>query len=355
MPIRSLIRLVLSVLGVGLLIVACNQSASLDVSQTATPSASSAQPAQTAAVTVKMGFNNWPGFMPWKVADEKNLFEKHGVKAEITWFGQLSDMLNAYNTGRVDTTALTTGDLISGVVQGIQQKTILMMGYSNGGDGILATNNVKSVADFKGKTVYVEQGTVSEHMLLLALKKYGLTDTDVNIVNTPGDTAGTSFAAGKADIAVTYEPYLSKGAATRGTGRVIFSSKDLPGLLPDLMTLRQDWLEQNPAIAQGLVDTWFDALRYQQEHPEEALAIQAKQAGVKPEEFVGLRDGLKFLTPEEAMLAFDPKDKTISLYTNGAGIGQFLYEKKLIDKEPPNMDSLIDDRFLKAHLAKQPT
>ena len=353
MTVRSLIKLMLSALCVSLLIVSCKTLSSPSANQVQTPSAGTTSPIATTNIgTVKMGFNNWPGYMPWKVAEEKGLFAKHGLKAEITWFGQLSDMLNAYNTGLVDTTGLTTGDLISGAVKGVQGKVILMMDYSNGGDGILAADNIKSVADFKGKTIYVEKGTVSEYMLLLALQKASLTTADVKIVNMPGDTAGAAFASGKADIVVTYEPYMSKGIAARGGGKVIFSSKEVPGLIPDLMTLRQNVLDKNPAIAQAMVNTWFDALKYQQEHPEEALAIQAKQTRVTPKEFEKQRSVLKFLTTEEAALGFAPNNKTVSLYHNGPGIAKFLYEKKVIDQEPPSINSLIDARFLKAYLVK---
>jgi ABC-type nitrate/sulfonate/bicarbonate transport system substrate-binding protein len=120
------------------------------------------------------------------------------------------------------------------------------------------------------------------------------------------------------------------------------------------MTVRQEVLDKNPAIAQAMVDTWFDAMKYQQEHPQEALEIQAKQAGVSPKEFEQDRSVLKFLTPQEAALAFDPKDKTVSLYHNGTGIGEFLKKEKVIDKTPPDISSLIDSRFLQAYLAKNP-
>jgi len=358
MKIRSLLKLVFGALCVCLLIISCTASAPPQSSESpSSQSAASGSPSPSAAAivgTVKMGFNNWPGYMPWKVAEVEGLFEKHNLKADITWFSQLSDMLNAYNTGNVDTTGLTTGDLITAAVKGVKSKVILMMDYSNGGDGILATDDVKSVADFKGKTVYVEKGTVGEHMLLLALQKNGLKAEDIKIINMPADTAGAAFAAGKADIVVTYEPFMSKGIASRGNGKIIFSTKDLPGLIPDLMTLRQEVVDKNPAIAQAMVDTWFDALKYQQEHPDEALAIEAKQAGVSPEEFQKDRDVLKFLTPKEAALAFDPNDKTVSLFYNGAGIAEFLQKEKIIDQAPPSIDTLIDDRFLKTYLTQNP-
>ena len=48
------------------------------------------------------------------------------------------------------------------------------------------------------------------------------------------DDAGTAFAAGKLDGAVTWEPWITK-ATSAGQGHVVFSSKDAPYVIIDVL------------------------------------------------------------------------------------------------------------------------
>src|SRR5207253_2486605 len=84
---------------------------------------------------------------------------------------------------------------------------------SVGGDGILAKSTIKTVQDLKGQKVAVNQGSVSEWFLAQVLKKNGLSLSDVTEQNMKSGEAGAAFVAGQVDVAVTWEPWLSKAKA----------------------------------------------------------------------------------------------------------------------------------------------
>ena len=95
----------------------------------------------------------------------------------------------------------------------------------------------------KGKKVAATLGQCNQLLLQKALEKAGLTDKDIQLVNMNPDDAGAAFAAGKIDVAVTWEPWITKISGEK-KGHVIFSSKETPNLILDVLAIstqdRQD-------------------------------------------------------------------------------------------------------------------
>jgi len=85
---------------------------------------------------------------------------------------------------------------------------------SNGGDGIVALKDIKSIADLKGRKVAVNEGSVSEFYLNVLLGKAGLKESDLKTVNMTAADAGSAFVAKRVDAAVTWEPWLTRGKTT---------------------------------------------------------------------------------------------------------------------------------------------
>ncbi|GAB4215624.1 MAG: ABC transporter substrate-binding protein [Synechococcales cyanobacterium] len=304
--------------------------------------------------TIRLGLDQWLGYLPWRIAEEKNMFANHGIKGQITWFPGITEWQNAFNTNNVDVMCAYTGDVITSNIRGVKCKVVAMMNYSNGGDQILAADSIKTIADFKDKEILVKKGTIYELLLLQALDKNGLTPSDVKIVDTPGDVAGVAFGTGKADIVVTGNPGAAKALEARKSGRVIFSSSDVPGMIPDLITVHSNFIDKNPKVVQGLVDTWFEAVSFHQKNTEEAYAIEAKFIKVPVDQFKEMIQGIRFLAPPENMQSFDPNDKSLSLYHYVPIISQFLLENKVIDAGIAKADDVLDGQFVADYFKRNP-
>jgi NitT/TauT family transport system substrate-binding protein len=299
--------------------------------------------------SIKLGFNLWAGFMPWKVAEVKNFFEANGLKAEVIWFPVLSDQLNAFNTGKVDVIGSTTSDFLSSISNGVKAKVISITDVSLGADAIVANPTIQSIKDLVGKQASVELGTVGHLLFLKALEKGGVPQEKVKLVNQTADTAIASLMSGKTDVVYSYEPFVSQ-AVSSGKGKVLFSSKDLPGIVPDLMVVRQEVLDRQPEDIQKLLKVWYETIAYRSDHLEEVLPIEAKQAGVSVDEYKSLLKGFKWLNPQEAQTAFKPGSTTESLPYAAKETAKFMLEQKLITQEPPAMETLISPQFLAQHI-----
>jgi len=116
---------------------------------------------------------------------------------------------------------------------------------------------------------------VSEWFLAQVLQKNGLSLSDVKEQNMKSGEAGAAFVAGQVDVAVTWEPWLSKAKA-RTDGRVLVSSKEYPDLIMDSFAFRKDFVDKYPATVKEFMKAYYDAFDWFQKNTSEALGIVAK-------------------------------------------------------------------------------
>jgi len=45
-----------------------------------------------AAKPLKVGYSDWPGWVAWEIAIEKDMFKKAGVEVEFEWFDYVASM-----------------------------------------------------------------------------------------------------------------------------------------------------------------------------------------------------------------------------------------------------------------------
>ncbi|MFD2610921.1 ABC transporter substrate-binding protein [Paenibacillus gansuensis] len=293
---------------------------------------------------VTIALSPWPGWFLWYLVEEKGFFEKHGVNVKLEWFPVYSDSLQALATGKVDANSQTLSDTLAPASKGIELSAVLVNDNSNGGDAIVSKTDINSIGELKGKTVATELGTVDHLLLLTALDENGMKESDVNFVNMTVNDAGLAFISGKTDASVLWEPFQTK-AVKEGKGKVLFSSKDTPGLIPDLLVFRKGVVEKRPDDVQKIVDAWFDALAYFKDHHEEAIEIMAKKAETTPEDFKLGLDSVKIFGIEDNLKAFEKADDYTSLEYTGNKTAEFLKNLDMIS-ELPDVSGILEPKFV---------
>src|SRR6185312_9334254 len=139
---------------------------------------------------------------------------------------------------------------------------------SAGNDALMVGPKIKSFADLKGRTVALEQFSISHFVLATALARNGMNINDVKVVNlSPGDAAA-AFVAGRVDAAVVWNPWVNKIQAS-GKGHALFTSRDMPGLVPDLLVAHgkalRDKTKRQDLV--GMIQAWFDTQAFIHDHP----------------------------------------------------------------------------------------
>ncbi|MDQ0885968.1 NitT/TauT family transport system substrate-binding protein [Paenibacillus sp. V4I9] len=300
---------------------------------------------------IKLALSPWPGWFVWYLVKEKGFFEKNGVNVDLVWFPVYSDSLSALASGKVDANSQTLSDTLAPASKGIKLKAVLVNDNSNGGDGVVVKPSINSLKDLKGKKVATELGTVDHLLMLTALEKAGLAEKDVAYTNMTVNDAGPAFISGNLDAAVLWEPFLSK-AIQEGKGKLLFSSKDTPGLIPDLLVFKEEITKNRPEDVKKIINAWFDALDYWKANPEESLKIMAKAAETPVDEYKAGVDSVKIFQLEDNVKAFQKGDNLESLQFTSQKTAEFLKGLDMLTSIPKS-ESFLDGHFVEEVLKER--
>lgn len=281
-------------------------------------------------IPMKFGINPWPGAMPFKVAEEQKFFAANGLDLKLILFPSISQMMDAFNAGKIDATLIDPGTLLISATNGVAQKFVMVTDFSNGADAIVVAPSIKSIEEFKDKRISVELGSIGHFLLLTALKQAGLSTDDVKLMNQPADAALISLMADKTEIAVSYEPFISQ-AIKQGKGKILFSTKDA-SIAPDVLSVRQEFLDRYSNAVPQLIKTWYQTLDYRKRNLEAAIAVEAKALGVTPGEFKTYSDGVRLVTDPKEVVSYMTLDQSSApmLKQTAMDVSGFLTSQKRV-------------------------
>jgi len=228
--------------------------------------------------TIHIASSTWTGYALIYLANSKGIWKNHGLDVNFKDVEDPNDRFIALAAGRLEGMASTVDAFARQQSNGVPAVEVFPIDASVGGDGILAKNTIQTVADLKGKTVAVNQGSVSEWFLAQVLLNNGLSLKDVTEQNMKSGEAGAAFVAGRVDVAVTWEPWLSKAKA-RTDGHILVSSKQYPDLIMDSFAFRKDFVQKYPDTVKDFMKAYYDAFTWMQQNQTDALKIIGDAVG----------------------------------------------------------------------------
>jgi NitT/TauT family transport system substrate-binding protein len=293
----------------------------------------------------KLSVNSWVGFGPFWLAKEKNFFEGEGVDVEISTIEDTAQRKSAMIKGDIDGLGDTVDLLVMERDEKVPAVAVMQIDLSSGADGILVTDDIKSVKDLKGKKIAVQRNFVSESFLNYVLKKNGLLPNDVQAVDTEAGAAGAAFVSGSVNAAVTFEPWLSKAKERKG-GKVLVSSADEPGVVVDILSINENYLINNQNTVKKVMKAWFKALDYWKNNQKEANQIMAAHYNSSETEFADLISGLSWPSYQENISYFGTETSPGKIY-EVANIFSDIFKGTNQIKAAPDMKKAIDNNLLK--------
>jgi NitT/TauT family transport system substrate-binding protein len=301
-----------------------------------------------AAGPLKIGYSDWPGWVAWEIAIEKQMFKEEGVEVVFEWFDYVASM-DAFAAGKLDAVSMTNGDALVTGATGAKSVMILINDYSNGNDMVVARPGIKSIKELKGKKVGVEIGFVGHLLLLNALEKAGMKENDVELVNVPTNETPQVLASGQVDAIVAWQP--SSGQALKlvpGSSR-IYSSADEPGLIYDVLSVSPSSYASRKDDWKKVLKVWYKAVDYLMDPKtrEDAIKIMAARVGIDPEEYKGFISGTNIMPLKEALKYADKGDGFKSIYGSSKISDDFNVNNKVYS-EPQDINSYIDMSLMKS-------
>jgi len=223
--------------------------------------------------TVRFAINVWAGWSPiiyanngfkpgklWKTPGGKDF------KIELVLIDDPIAMRDAYAAGNLHI-GWATLDMLPLFLEGLRKDSRVMprvyqqVDWSNGGDGIVVRENIKTMADLRGKTVVLAQNSPSHFFILNALINAGVQPSEVNFKFTQDAfQAAAAFNADKTiSGCVSWAPDIYNLEKARGN-RMLVTTSTANKLIADVWFARADFAKDNPDIVEGITRGVFDAM-----------------------------------------------------------------------------------------------
>jgi ABC-type nitrate/sulfonate/bicarbonate transport system substrate-binding protein len=237
--------------------------------------------------TVRFAINVWAGWGPiiyanngfkpgkaWKTPGGKDF------KVELVLIDDPVAMRDAFAAGNLHV-GWATLDMVPLFLEGLRKDSRVMpriyqqVDWSNGGDGIVVRDAIKSISDLRGKTVVLAQNSPSHFFLLNALINSGVQPAEVQFKFTQDAFQAAAAFNGDKSLAgvVSWAPDIYNLEKVRGN-RMMVTTATANKLIADVWFSRADFAKDNPDVMEGLVRGILDAM-------QDLKAQEAKQAVAK--------------------------------------------------------------------------
>jgi NitT/TauT family transport system substrate-binding protein len=222
---------------------------------------------------VRFAYNVWAGWAPiiyanggkapkkiWKDANGKDF------QVELVQLDNPIDMGNTFAAGQIHI-GWATVDMLPLIVQRLNKdprtmpRVFQQVDWSNGGDGIVVRDNIKTVADLRGKTVTLAENSPSHYFLLNVLLNGGVQPSEVKMKFTQDAFQAAAAFNGEKSLsaAVTWAPDIYNLAKIPGN-KMLVNTQTANKLIADVWFARADFARDNPEIIEGLVRGILDAV-----------------------------------------------------------------------------------------------
>ena len=241
--------------------------------------------------TVRFALNVWAGWSPIIYAN--NGFKAGKVwqapggkpfKIELVLIDNPVTMRDAYAAGEVHI-GWATLDMIPLFLEGLVDRTgapkdsrvmprvFQQVDFSNGGDGIVVRDTIKTVRDLAGKKLALAQNSPSQFFALNMMVAGGLQPGDVEMVYTEDAFQAAAAFNARKDLAgcVSWAPDIYNLEKAKGN-RMLVTTQTANRLIADVWFARADFAKDHPDKIEAIVRGIFDAM--------EALKAEAAKAKV---------------------------------------------------------------------------
>ena len=219
--------------------------------------------------TINLSLDEWIGWSPIIDAaggtstQPGSIYDELGIKVNISIINDGTQSSNALINGDLDAAGYTINRtaFLSKKFEDAGVNIIMpyISNYSNGGDGIIATSDIKSVDDLVDAKVGVPQFSEAHTLIVWFVNNSDLSDKNKkkiidNLIffETP-DEAAKAFFAGEIDVAATWEPYITQ-AESMTDAHALFTTKASSGLVMDGIVFNKAFVDANPNVVMKFIE-----------------------------------------------------------------------------------------------------
>lgn len=193
----------------------------------------------------------WLGYDPLVLAREQGRLP---ASIRIVEMPSATDTQSALRDGRLNAAAVTLDEALRLSRRIPDLRVIAVLSESRGADGVVVRAGLDASSGLDGRRVLVEDSAVGGLLLAAALQVEGLSADRVDVVQARAQHLEKRWREGDTDAVVCYEPLLSR---LRADGhQLLHSTRELPGLIYDVLVVREPTLGARAADLRSLLTAW---------------------------------------------------------------------------------------------------
>ncbi len=287
----------------------------------------------------KICWSIYVGWMPWAYGAESGIVkkwaDKYDISIDVVQINDYVESINQYTAGQFDACTMTNMDALTIPAAGGVDSTALIVGdFSNGNDAVILKGK-ESLADIKGQKVNLVELSVSHYLLARGLESVGMSEADVQVVNTSDADMVAVYGTDGVTAVTTWNPLVSEILSMPNSHKV-FDSSQIPGEIIDLLVINTETLKENPKLGKALTGAWYEIMALMSGTGEEAEAARTFMAQASGTDLAGYDAQLAatkmFYTPASA-LELNMSDK---LTATMKAVAEFSFDHGILGDGAPD-------------------
>lgn len=269
------------------------------------------------------------------VASDGGAFE--GSPIRLIEYSSASQVLSAFRNHSIEAASLTLDEALLLAEDIEDTRIVLVQDVSAGADVLLSRPEAQSLMNLRGRRIGYEATALGAYLLSRALELGDLRPDEVVLVPIQADEHEKAYREGRVDAVVTFEPTRTRLLALGA--RELFSTRDVPNEVMDVIVTRGEVLAKDPAGVDSLVRGWFYGVEALSTNLDSTLRQTGQRLGLTAEQARASYRLIELgsLDANRRWLLTDPP----ALRAVEQRIGDRMFSRKLL-RRPIDGRSLVD-------------
>jgi outer membrane protein OmpA-like peptidoglycan-associated protein/ABC-type nitrate/sulfonate/bicarbonate transport system substrate-binding protein len=270
--------------------------------------------AQGTRGTISVGVDSWVGYFPLcSPVMKRNMRQAGYLLRCVDDSADYAKRMAALRSGELDFAVATVDSyLLAGAPEGFPATIAMVIDESKGGDAIVARKDrfqrIEDLRGAKGLQLAFTPQSPSEHLLKSIAAHFDLPALRDRQGAWRLEARGSLEArawleSGKADVAVLWEPDVSRALADARFTKLL-GTEDTEKLVVDILLVRRELSSDRPEVVRELLSQYFRTLKHYRETPDELRSDVAGALDFPAEQVDTMLQSVRWASLQDNALAW---------------------------------------------------
>lgn len=265
--------------------------------------------ARTTKGTIRIALDNWIGYFPLRSPEMVSRMRRDG------WILTCEDdkadyagRMKRLKSGQIEFAVATVDSyILNAAGLGFPGTIVTVIDESKGGDAILGNRDrVASLNALRGSSglrVAYTPDSPSHHLAKAAAYHFSVPELlpppgELRIETKGSEQALSKLLAGKADLAIMWEPDVTRALAHPGVVKIL-GTEDTTRLIVDVLVVNREFSAKNPGAVHQLLSTYFMVLKSYNDNPALLRRQVIEETGLPADAVDPMLKGVRWLNLTE--------------------------------------------------------